>query len=52
MQAAMRLVERRPDLLTIVLECTNMPPYADAVRQASGREVFDITTLLMSRFAP
>jgi hypothetical protein len=49
-QAAMRLVDRRPDVSTIVLECTNMPPYADAVRQATGREVCDITTLLMDRF--
>ena len=30
----------------IVLECTNMPPYADAVRAATGLPVHDITTLL------
>ena len=48
--AARRLVERHPALSTIVLECTNMPPYADAVRAATGRAVHDITTLLRQRF--
>lgn len=48
--AARRLVERHPTLSTIVLECTNMPPYAGAVRAATGRTVLDITTLLRQRF--
>jgi hypothetical protein len=48
--AAARLVARHPGLSTIVLECTNMPPYADAVRAATGRTVLDITTLLRQRF--
>jgi hypothetical protein len=48
--AAQRLVARHPRLSTIVLECTNMPPYADAVRAATGRIVLDITTLLRQRF--
>ncbi len=48
--AAMRLIARHPRLSTIVLECTNMPPYADAVRAATGRAVLDITTLLRQRF--
>jgi len=34
----------------IVLECTNLPPYADAVRDATGLPVHDITTLVRSRF--
>ena len=49
--AALRLVRRDPALSTIVLECTNMPPYADAVRAATGRTVLDLTTLLRQRFA-
>ena len=49
--AARRLVARRPDVTEIVLECTNMPPYADAVRAATGRPVHDITTLVRARFA-
>lgn len=48
--AARRLIGRHPGLSTIVLECTNMPPYADAVRAATGRTVVDITTLLRERF--
>ncbi|MBC8058627.1 MAG: aspartate/glutamate racemase family protein [Rhizobiales bacterium] len=48
--SALRLIERHPRLSTIVLECTNMPPYADAVRAATGRAVHDITTLLRQRF--
>ena len=50
--AALRLTARHPGLSTIVLECTNMPPYADAVRSASGRAVVDITTFLRTRFQP
>jgi hypothetical protein len=49
--AAQRLVERHPELTDIVLECTNMPPYADAVRRATARHVHDITTLIAQRFA-
>ena len=48
--AAERLVERRPHVRAIVLECTNLPPYADAVRDATGLPVHDITTLVRSRF--
>ncbi len=49
--AALRLVARRPDVVEIVLECTNLPPYADAVRAATGLPVHDITTLIAERFA-
>lgn len=50
--AAERLVARHPELTDLVLECTNLPPYADAVRAATGRAVHDITTLLASRYPP
>jgi hypothetical protein len=50
--AALRLVDRRPDVASIVLECTNMPPYADAVRTATHRPVHDITSLIARRYAP
>ena len=50
--AAQRLVDRCPEIAAIVLECTNMPPYADAVRAATGLSVHDITTLIASRFPP
>ncbi len=48
--AALRLVARRPDLHALVLECTNMPPYADAVRFATGLPVHDIRTVLHERW--
>lgn len=48
--AAQRLVARRPDVAALVLECTNMAPYADAVRATTMRPVDDITTLVASRF--
>jgi hypothetical protein len=50
--AALRLARRHPEVAAIVLECTNMPPYADAVRAATGLPVHDITTLIASRFPP
>ena len=48
--AAQRLLVRHPALTDIVLECTNMPPYADAVRRATGVRVHDIITLIGERF--
>ena len=49
--AAKRLMARHPEVAAIVLECTNMPPYADAVRAATGLPVHDITTLVGARLA-
>ncbi|TMI84111.1 MAG: aspartate/glutamate racemase family protein [Bacillati bacterium ANGP1] len=45
-EAAKEMVERHPEVGAIVLECTNMPPYASAIRDATGLPVFDITTLI------
>jgi Asp/Glu/hydantoin racemase len=39
-------VAAHPDLGAIVLECTNMPPYADDIRRATGLPVFDIVSLV------
>lgn len=50
--AARRLRARVPGLHTLVLECTNLPPYADALRRDSGCTVLDITTLVHQRFGP
>lgn len=43
---ARRLIDEHPDIRAFVFECHNMPPYADAVRDATGRPVFDVTTLI------
>ncbi len=40
-RVAVKLQEDNPDLGAIVLECTEMPPYADAIRRATGLPVFD-----------
>ena len=39
--AGRRLVERNPDVGAIVLECTNMPPYAADLARATGLPVHD-----------
>ena len=41
-QAALALRDQTPDLGAIVLECTNMTPYAAAIRAAVGLPVFSI----------
>lgn len=44
--AARDLVARHPDVGGIVLECTNMPPYARAVSEAVGLPVYDIYSMI------
>lgn len=48
--AACRLVQRAPQLRTIVFECTNLPPHADAVRRATGRPVYHLIDLVTERW--
>jgi len=45
-RVARRLVGEHRDVGAIVLECTNMPPYADDIRRETGLPVFDITSLV------
>ena len=45
--AANKLVAERPDVGAILLECTNMVPYAADIRQATGRPVYSIYTYLL-----
>ena len=46
LDAGHRLMARHPDIGAIVLECTNMPPYAAALRRMLGVPVFDIYSLI------
>jgi hypothetical protein len=46
LQAGRTLVSCHPDIGAIVLECTNMPPYAFAVRETLGLPVYDIYSLI------
>lgn len=48
--AARALCARCPQIDSVVLECTNLPPYADAVRAATGLPVHDIRTFLHERW--
>lgn len=45
-QSAVRLKTRHPDVGAIVLECTNMVPFAADVRQITGVPVFSIHTFV------
>lgn len=42
---AERLMWENPDIGAIVLECTNMPPWAKDIQKATGLPVFDVCTL-------
>ncbi len=43
--AAQRLQSTNPDLGALVLECTDLPPYAHSIQCVTGLPVFDLTTL-------
>lgn len=43
---ARRLVAEHPDVGALVLECTNMPPYARDIQRETGLPVFDIVSLV------
>ena len=44
--AAVKMVMENPDIGAILLECSDMPPYASEVQKATGRPVFDFITLI------
>lgn len=46
LDAGRALVTRHPDVGAIVLECTNMPPYAAALQSAVGLPVYDIYSMV------
>lgn len=39
LSSALALQRRAPDLKTVVMECTNLPPYAGVVQEATGWEL-------------
>jgi hypothetical protein len=45
-EVARAMVAEHPEVGAILLECSNLPPYAAAVQAATGRLVFDFTTLI------
>ena len=46
LEAAQELIAQYPDLGALVLECTNMTPYAKDIRQATGLPVFTVESLI------
>lgn len=48
--ASCALVQRHPDIDSVVLECTNLPPYAEAIGHATGRPVHHLMTLVHERW--
>lgn len=44
--AGVDLVSRHPDIGALVLECTNMPPYAAALAEAVRMPVYDICSMV------
>lgn len=46
LDAGRDLVGRHPEVGAVVLECTNMPPYAAALQDALGLPVYDIYSMI------
>lgn len=46
-EAALALVRANPNVGALVLECTNMVPYAASIQKATGLPVYSIRTLIM-----
>ncbi|MFM7347438.1 MAG: hypothetical protein ACKO1J_18960 [Tagaea sp.] len=44
--AGVDLVAKHPEIGALVLECTNMPPYAAALAEATRLPVYDIYTMV------
>jgi len=45
-QITSELVSNHPNVKAIILECTNMPPYKNAMREITDLPIFDMTTLV------
>jgi hypothetical protein len=46
LDAGRDLLARHPEVGAIVLECTNMPPYAAALQAQAGVPVYDIYSMI------
>lgn len=43
---ALRALEQHPHIRAFVLECTDLPPYAAAIRRRTGLPVFDVISMV------
>ncbi|MDR3255177.1 MAG: aspartate/glutamate racemase family protein [Synergistaceae bacterium] len=46
LRVVLRMMRENPEVAAIVLECSDLPPYAHAVHMATGLPVFDFTTMI------
>lgn len=46
LQISQNMISENPDVRIIVLECSNLPPYASTIQKATGLPVFDLTSLI------
>jgi hypothetical protein len=46
LQISNELISDNPDVRIILLECSNLPPYASAIQKATGLPVFDFISLI------
>ena len=44
-QVAKNVVQQHPNVGAILVECTEIPPYSDSIRHASGLPVYDPITV-------
>lgn len=51
LQAARQLLARHPEVQTLLLECTNLAPYAAALAAATGRPVHHLLSLVHERWS-
>ena len=51
LQAAQQLLARHPEVQTLLLECTNLAPYAAALAAATGRRVHHLLSLVHERWS-
>ncbi|MDX8496260.1 aspartate/glutamate racemase family protein [Mesorhizobium sp. VK22B] len=45
-EVARRLVKEHPGIRSVLLECSDLPPYAHAIQATTGRPVFDFITMI------
>lgn len=45
-EAVREMLDAYPNIRSIVLECTNMPPYREALKEVTNLPIFDILTLV------
>jgi Asp/Glu/hydantoin racemase len=45
-EVARGLISQHPEVRSILLECSDLPPYAAAIQEACGKPIFDFITMI------